>query len=88
MLEPVTEEQLTKPDGMTYVQVFQNYWWPHDSQGRLYLHRMRPSSRRVSPQCNGNKSIAESIGSKLIEDYAGVKLIEFAYVPIDVRDYE
>lgn len=88
MLEKVTEEQLTTPRGLTYVQVYEDAWWPHDEEGNLFFHRMRPSSRHVSPQCNSNEAIARSVGEKLIPGYAGVKQIAFAYVPIDVRDYE
>lgn len=87
MYEPITEEQLTTPRGMTYVQVIEDAWWPHDSDGNFYFYRQRPSSRHVAPQCNHYEQIARSVGEKYVPGYAGVKQIPIAFVPINPSDF-
>lgn len=87
MFEPVTEEQLTTPRGKHHVEVYEDAWWPHDEDGNFFFYKLSAKDRHVSPYCNRNKEIAESVGKKIIPGYAGVKQLDFAYVPIDVRDY-
>ena len=53
-------------------------WWVVDEDGAYFYRPVNSRSRR--PQCNRDRSIAESIATKL---YPGshVELIHLAYVP-------
>ena len=68
-----------------FCQVYPNrFWIVHPEQGLVFAKF--PGDRGLgSPQCNGNKSIAE----RFVADYPGcsVEFIERVFVPIELQDF-
>lgn len=89
----VTLEEATKPVNGLF-QIFVDYWWPLDSQGRIaFYNPMLAGKRRHasikyrgSPQCNSNRLIAERV-SQCQEWPVEIRQIPVVYVPIDPKDY-
>ena len=74
--------EITSPEKVGYLRVIKDHWWvvTEDDCVLIYTH-----GDVNTPQCNVNRAIAERV---LCQDLqTGVRLLPWAYLKFDPRDY-
>lgn len=69
----LTVEEISQPRSHT-CDVIRDAWWSQREDGKVALYR------RVFPQCNSSRQIAEMVGEKHFPGYAGTVFIPYAFV--------
>ncbi len=86
-------DELISPAGGTFFQHFANCWWTvHPEKGAAFYNRVNASGKRSrslpgAPQCNSSEEIALQVSAKY-HPWAEVRLIESAWVPVSLSDYQ
>lgn len=86
--------ELTSPAGGTFFQHYVKCWWTvHPEKGAAFFNPRRPNGRRRrslpgTPQCNSDEKIARMAPETSVAWPFEVQLIESAWVPVDIHDYQ
>jgi hypothetical protein len=82
------------PAGGGFFQHYVNYWWAvHPEKGLAFYNPAERGGRRMrrglgAPQCNTDKRISQLVRDESIPWPAEIQLIESAWVPVNISDYQ
>lgn len=81
------------PGDGPFMHFVNRYWTVHPEKGAAFYNPVSPRTGRRrrhgpgSPQCNSKEEIARMVASSAMDWPYEIRLIESAWVPIDLSDY-